>query len=68
METWTQNELTALKAALARGVLRVKYRDREVTYRTQEEMLQLVDIIERRLAGTGTSSGRRVASFRKGTS
>ncbi len=68
MATWTQTHLTALEQAIARGTLRVKYRDREVTYRTLDEMLQLRDVMRREIGQVSASSGRRVVSFRKGTS
>ena len=68
MATWTQSDLTQLEKAIARGAMRVKYRDREVTYRSLDEMRQLRDVMRRELGGVSASSGRRVVSFRKGTS
>lgn len=66
MATWTQNDLTELEKAIAHGALRVKYRDREVTYRSMEEMLQLRGLMQREL-GVTTGSGRKYSSISKGT-
>lgn len=41
MANYTAAELAALRAAMASGALRVKYADKDVTYRSLEEMVQL---------------------------
>lgn len=38
---WTQAQLDALNKAIANGSTKVKYADREVTYRSLSEMLKL---------------------------
>ncbi len=67
MASWTQGQLDALNAAIAEGVLTVKYRDRTVTYRSLEEMLRLQDRMQRALGLTSANGGRKLFSFRKGT-
>lgn len=67
MATWTQADLTALDQAIAQGALRVRYRDRDVTYRSLDEVLQLRSLMQRELGLTSLASGRRVVSVRKGT-
>lgn len=65
--TFTQEQLTALEAAIAQGTLKVKYADKEVTYRSQAEMLQLRAIMKNEIGTTATGSGnRRFANFNKG--
>jgi hypothetical protein len=63
---WTQEDLTTLDAAIASGAMRVKYKDREVTYRSQAEMLQARSMIRREL-GLDAGNGRRVFQITKGT-
>lgn len=53
----------ALEAALASGEKRVKYRDREVEYRSVEEIQQALADVRARMSGT---SGRRVAQLHRG--
>lgn len=38
---YTQQDLDALRASMASGVLRTKFRDQEVEYRSLEEMKQI---------------------------
>jgi len=38
---YTQQDLDALRAAMASGVLRTKFRDQEVEYRSLDEMRQI---------------------------
>lgn len=47
---WTQTDLDALKAAAAKGERIVSFADRSVTYRSGEEILQLIKQIESELA------------------
>lgn len=44
---FTQAQIEALEKAIAEGTLRVKYQDREVTYRSLEEMLQILNIMKK---------------------
>jgi thiamine monophosphate synthase len=46
---FTQDQLDSLEEALASGALTVKYRDKEVTYRSLNEMLKLRDMIATKL-------------------
>lgn len=47
MATWTQEEIDALKAAIASGVLSVRYADRTVTYHSLQEMRALLAEMQR---------------------
>lgn len=47
--TFTQDQLSALEAAIADGALKVKYSDKEVEYRSLEEMLKIRDVIRNAL-------------------
>lgn len=46
MSSFTQAQLDALIAAIAEGALRVKYQDKEVEFRSLNEMLKLRDLME----------------------
>lgn len=46
---FTMARLEALEAAIAEGVFRVKYSDKEVQYRSLAEMMQIRDIMRRQL-------------------
>ena len=65
---WTQAELDALKAAYARGTLRVSYDGHTVEYGSQDDLLRRIRTIEREMAAqAGTSKpSRSLATFRKG--
>lgn len=52
---WTQSDIEKLKAAIAQGATKVKFADREVTYRSLAEMRETLVMIE------GEVSGRRRA-------
>jgi hypothetical protein len=43
---WTQTDIDLLKAAIARGVKRVQYADREVEYPSLKEMRELLAEME----------------------
>lgn len=62
---WTQADLTALDDAIKGGEQRVKYRDREVTYRTLDEMLRLREAMRREIGVVGEGV-RKVAQISKG--
>jgi len=44
---FTQAQIEALEKAIAEGTLRVKYQDREVTYRSLEEMLEILSLMKK---------------------
>jgi hypothetical protein len=46
---FTFERLESLEAAIAEGVLTVKYSDKLVTYRSMDEMLKARDLIRRKL-------------------
>jgi NifB/MoaA-like Fe-S oxidoreductase len=47
---YTEAQRTALKEAIALGATKVRYRDREVTYRNLEEMKEILRDMDRELA------------------
>lgn len=66
---WTQNDLTVLESAIAQGALTVKYADKEVTYRSLDEMLKLRELMISEINGNGLGSiqnSRRVGVYNKG--
>ena len=65
MATFTQAQLDSLLAAIAEGALRVKYQDKEVEYRSLNDMLKLKQLMEDDLAaqaGETTGGGRRTVA------
>ena len=67
---FTIDQLTALDAAIAQGALTVKYADKEVTYRSLNEMLQLRDLMNKEVnpASNVEPRGRKYAEFSNGLS
>jgi hypothetical protein len=50
----TQSDIDKLKQAIARGVLKVRYQNEEVTYQSIEQMLKALAFAEAELAGTSS--------------
>lgn len=67
---YTLEQYNTLKAAVAQGALMVQYADKRVQYRSLEEMLAILKMMEQELgigSGASTFQGtRRVAQFDKG--
>lgn len=59
MTTYTIEQYTALKSAIAEGALRVKYQDKEVEYRSLSDMLKIKQMMEAELFPDNTPSTRR---------
>jgi hypothetical protein len=58
---FTQQQLDALRDALANGVRRVRFGEREVEYRTVEELREAIRMAEAELARTsGTAVTRQI--------
>lgn len=61
---WTTQQYTDLQNAIATGATKVRYSDKEVTYRSLEEMRSLLAEMAAELGIVTTSgAGRRVANF-----
>jgi predicted Co/Zn/Cd cation transporter (cation efflux family) len=65
MASWVQSDLDAINAAIKSGVTKVKYQDKEVTYRSVEEMLIIRDLIRKDLGQTN-STQKITVQFSKG--
>lgn len=63
--TWTAADVAALEKSIADGVETVKYSDKEVTYRSLEEMLQLLSIMKAAVCGDANGGGRFARVFAK---
>ncbi len=64
MASYTPEQLQALKDALANGVLRVKFADREIDYRSVDELKAAIATVEKELATTnGTPPRRHIRIF-----
>lgn len=64
--SFTQDQLNSLEAAIADGALKVKYSDKEVEYRSLEEMFKIRDTMRNALGlnksckSKGLFGGRRL--------
>lgn len=58
---YTSEQIAAMKNALASGVLRVRFADREMEYRSFKEMQAIIDTAEAELAEqSGTTPNRQI--------
>lgn len=64
---FTQAQLTAIENALAEGVLTVKYQDKQVTYRSLDELIRIRNLMSQSLNQTGGVVERK-PEFSKGLS
>ena len=64
---YTLDDLAALEEAIAKGIRSVKYTDKEIVYRSLDEMLRIRDLMRQCLGLTTSPRGtRRVAQTKKG--
>lgn len=65
---WTIAQLEAIERAIQNGSTRIRYENRDITYRSLDEMLRIRDLIRNELGLIGNSGGRtyRYGSFSKG--
>ena len=64
---YTQSDLDKLEAAMAEGALRVKYKDKEIEYRSLAQMERLRDTMKREISGSKKTT-RVSACYDKGLS
>ena len=55
---WTADDLTAIENAIKGGSLRVRFADREVLYRSLDELIRIRDLIRNALGLIGDAGGR----------
>lgn len=65
--TGLEKELETLDRAMSRGIRKVKYTDKEITYGTYDEMLKARNLILKRL-GRGKKCKKIQMRFNKGVS
>jgi len=65
MSSWTDQDLINLESAIKEGALKVKYKDKEIEYRSLEDMLKIRDIMRADL-GLTTRTARRFTNFANG--
>lgn len=63
---FTLAQLQALEDAIAQGALRVRYSDKEVQYRSLDEMLQLQSTMQAQLGTQPRANKRLLAKHSKG--
>jgi hypothetical protein len=52
---WQQSDIDTLKAAIAQGALRVRFADRDVTYRSLAEMRETLRLVKAEVNADPTS-------------
>ena len=63
---YTQQQYNDLVAAIAEGVLSVRFSDgRQISYRSLSEMMNLKSVMEEELGVSGAGRRRHYASFRR---
>lgn len=65
---YTLEQYLAISAAIAEGAMKVKYGDKEVEYRSLNDMLRIQSLMYRFLFPcANNNNGRKFVSFSKGT-
>jgi hypothetical protein len=63
--SWTTTDLASIEKAIASGELRVKFGDREVMYRSIDELLKARDVVKASVESTTSTTRCTYASFSK---
>ena len=63
---FTQQSLDAINIAIANGASKVKYADKEIEYRSLDDLMRIRSNIESALGINTSKGGRKYASFNKG--
>ncbi len=63
---FTLEQYEKLQDAIAQGALKVKYADKEVEYRSLNEMIRTLKLMGDSLGLNGKNNGRKLAAFSKG--
>lgn len=63
---WTQTDRDQLAAAIATGAQRVKFQTHETQFRSQKEMLELLNLIDLELNPANAPARRTVARYFSG--
>lgn len=63
---FTLEQHDALEGAIAQGALKVKYGDKEVTYRSLDEMVRILNLMKTQLGLNKPNGGRKFAAFSNG--
>jgi len=58
--TYTADDLASAKAALVSGTLEVQIGDRRVKYRTQKELIELIQLMETAIAGSSAGASPKM--------
>jgi hypothetical protein len=67
MSAWNQGDLDALEQAIVAGHRSVKYADKEVQYRSLDEMIKIRDMVKRSLS-PNKDDGKRYGVVTRGLS
>jgi hypothetical protein len=60
---WTQDDVDEIKKAIASGAEEVQFSDRRIKFRSKDEMLELLKLMQDEVAGANSSSSEAVSPF-----
>lgn len=63
---WSESDITALETAIKQGTVRVKFADREITYRSLDEMIRLRDLMISSVRGKSTPKSHTFGDYDRG--
>ena len=66
MASFTNDDLIAIEKSIAKGVLTVKYTDKEITYRSLDDLFKIRNEIRKCLGLVNCGGGRTFAKHSKG--
>lgn len=65
---WSEADIAALEAAIKQGTVRVKFSDREITYRSLSEMMRLRDMMIAEVRGKAAPKSHTFSDYDRGYS
>jgi len=63
---WKDADIVALEEAIKQGATRVRYGDREVVYRSLDEMLRLCNVMKSSVRGKAAPTAHTFSEYSRG--
>lgn len=63
---WKEADIVAIDEAIKQGATRVRYGDREVVYRSLDEMLRLRDVMKSSVRGKAKPTAHTFSEYSRG--
>lgn len=61
--SWTQTDVDNLKEAIASGAAEIQFSDRRIKFRSKQEMLDLLKLMQDDIAGSNDANSEEVSKF-----